>query len=543
MNIYLFLFVGLFFLSPILGQVLKNYTEKRYSRSVVNMDELHKLEEGLYLNLELYIAELIVKHETILQGISMMRELHHLELEQGPIKFWENPLNSYSLIRHMQSDWYMWQFYMEKPVGLEYLSNMEHLKPKMPQDHDFFDAAEGLRRMQSTYNLLATDISQGLLDGVQYKYVRVLFEEIYPLRKFNFSSSLTALDCFALAEHLINGSRWSIAQNWIEAASLDLESSNPPLAIELLRGITPALLYRTLGKIHLEEGNVNRALKAYQIAVSYSPQDAELWQEFINLEQINLILPESYPAKPEKMDPNEEIKLPSCCSGRCELAPHLHLYCFWNTETHPFLRLAPIKTELLSLDPHVILLHDVVSEAERNHLRSISKNNLLPSSTVDMDTGFKEINKYRTSKSVSYNASTTNVTQRLTVLLEDATGLDMRHSDPFEVNNYGVGGFFETHLDSLLDNKDRYNGTRDRMATTLFYLSEVQQGGGTTFPYLNLTVFPQPGSVLFWYNQDTRGNEDTYTSHAGCPVIVGSKWVMSKWIEDIGQEFRKPCFD
>jgi len=28
-----------------------------------------------------------------------------------------NPFGSYSLIRHMQSDWLMWQLFLEKPVG------------------------------------------------------------------------------------------------------------------------------------------------------------------------------------------------------------------------------------------------------------------------------------------------------------------------------------------------------------------------------------------------------------------------------------------
>ncbi|KAH8247289.1 hypothetical protein KR038_001640, partial [Drosophila bunnanda] len=184
------------------------------------------------------------------------------------------------------------------------------------------------------------------------------------------------------------------------------------------------------------------------------------------------------------------------------------LYCLWNTESHPFLRLAPIKTELLSLDPHVVLLHDVVSEAERTLLRSMSKKDLVPSNTIDVSTNLYETEQYRTSQSAWYNASATNATQRLTVLLEDATGLDMSYSEPFQVINYGVGGLFETHLDSLLDNK----------------LSEVAQGGATVFPFLNLKVFPQPGAALFWYNTNATGYEEVRTMHAGCPVIVGSKW-------------------
>jgi len=41
----------------------------------------------------------------------------------------------------------------------------------MPREHDFMDAADGVTRMQGTYQLLASDIANGLLDRVQYKCV------------------------------------------------------------------------------------------------------------------------------------------------------------------------------------------------------------------------------------------------------------------------------------------------------------------------------------------------------------------------------------
>ncbi|KAH8232437.1 hypothetical protein KR032_006570 [Drosophila birchii] len=362
----------------------------------------------------------------------MMKELHLLQEEAAPNKFWENPLISFSLIRHMQSDWHMWQIYMEKPVGLENLAYMENIKRRLPQSHDFYDAAEGLKRIQLTYNLSALDISQGLLDGVQY------------------NSSLTALDCFAAAEHLINRTRWSFAQQWLQAASIALERPEPQPAMVVLRGITPALVYRTAALTdELEE----KASMAYQIALSYSPQDAELWQQFFNFELRSLTLPGSHSIKPEEKDPYENLKLPYCCTGRCKLPLKLQLYCLWNTETHPFLRLAPIKTEILSIDPQVVLFHDIVSEAERTFLQSFSKKELEPSLVLDVAEDTREPGQFRTSKSAWLDSNITKTTERLTVLLEDATGLDMKYSEPFQVINYGIGGLFETHLDSFLPNE------------------------------------------------------------------------------------------
>lgn len=66
-------------------------------------------------------------------------------------------------------------------------------------------------------------------------------------------------------------------------------------------------------------------------------------------------------------------------------------------------------------------------------------------------------------------------------------------------------------------------------------------GGATVMPYLKLHVPSVRGSALFWNNLEHSGSEDFFTRHAGCPVLIGSKMVMNKWIHSYGQEFRRPC--
>lgn len=55
-------------------------------------------------------------------------------------------------------------------------------------------------------------------------------------------------------------------------------------------------------------------------------------------------------------------------------------------------------------------------------------------------------------------------------------------------------------------------------------LQDVEEGGGTAFPFVNLLVKPRKGSMLFWYNLHASGDRDYRTKHAACPVLKGSKW-------------------
>lgn len=97
------------------------------------------------------------------------------------------------------------------------------------------------------------------------------------------------------------------------------------------------------------------------------------------------------------------------------------LFCQYNFYTTPFLRIAPLKQELLSLDPFISMFHDVLHENEIVFLKEDLKNTI---------------------KSKKYKK---NITNRLSKRLTDITGLHFSNRDQININNYGLENQAEVH--------------------------------------------------------------------------------------------------
>ncbi|KAF7113446.1 hypothetical protein RHSIM_RhsimUnG0126000 [Rhododendron simsii] len=89
------------------------------------------------------------------------------------------------------------------------------------------------------------------------------------------------------------------------------------------------------------------------------------------------------------------------------------------------------------------------------------------------------------------------------------------------------------------------------IASFLLYLSDVEEGGETMFPYENgsnmrmgydyekcigLKVKPRQGDGLLFYSLFLNGTIDKTSLHGSCPVVKGEKWVATKWIRDQEQD-------
>ena len=72
-----------------------------------------------------------------------------------------------------------------------------------------------------------------------------------------------------------------------------------------------------------------------------------------------------------------------------------------------------------------------------------------------------------------------------------------------------------------------------RLITSLIYLEGVDEGGGTTFPRLNLDVQAVRGNMLLFHNCEPFSNiRHPASLHGGQPVLSGEKWACNLWFRE-----------
>lgn len=110
------------------------------------------------------------------------------------------------------------------------------------------------------------------------------------------------------------------------------------------------------------------------------------------------------------------------------------------------------------------------------------------------------------------------------------TGIPEENSEFLQLLRYEQGQFYQTHSDYIPYQRERPTGVR--ILTFYIYLSDVEEGGGTNFPDLDLTVTPKRGRAVLWPSVlDQHPNtQDARTNHQAMPVLSGTKFGANAWL-------------
>jgi len=111
-----------------------------------------------------------------------------------------------------------------------------------------------------------------------------------------------------------------------------------------------------------------------------------------------------------------------------------------------------------------------------------------------------------------------------------ATGTTVNNSELLQLLRYEPGQYYQQHHDYIEYQQDLPCGVR--MLTLFLYLNDVEEGGGTRFSLLDLTVQPKKGSALLWPSvvDEDPEDKDFRTDHEALVVVKGIKYGANAWI-------------
>lgn len=200
--------------------------------------------------------------------------------------------------------------------------------------------------------------------------------------------------------------------------------------------------------------------------------------------------------------------------------------------------------ETLNSDPYVAVRDDVLSADICEYLIDNLDHKLTPSVMIGGQS------QYRSSHDISLNP---DVWSDVDKFRSDISDNIIRDPDTMEepmLIRYLPGESYEPHLDALnLSNRAPHlkadsigSSNVQRILTVLCYLNDVEQGGETYFPHLDISVRPQRGRVLVFHNvHENALLPNKLSLHQGISPDQGKKYIISCWyrlttVEKINQK-------
>uniref|UniRef100_A0A8C0EGT7 Prolyl 4-hydroxylase subunit alpha-1 n=1 Tax=Bubo bubo TaxID=30461 RepID=A0A8C0EGT7_BUBBB len=487
------------------------------------MTDLINTEKDLVVSLKDYIKAEESKLEQIKKWAEKLDQLTDTATKD-PEGFLGHPVNAFKLMKRLNTEWGELESLVLKDMSDGFISNMTIQRQFFPNDEDQTGAAKALLRLQDTYNLDTDTLSRGNLPGVKHK------------------SFLTAEDCFELGKIAYTEADYYHTELWMEQALKQLDEGEVSSADKVY--ILDYLSYAVY-----QQGDLGKAMMLTKRLLELDPEHQRANG---NMKYFEYIMAKEKEANKSSTDSEDQMeketevkkkdylperrKYEMLCRGEgLKMTPRRQkrLFCrYYDGNRNPRYILGPVKQEDEWDKPRIVRFLDIISDEEIETVKELAKPRLSRATVHDPETGKLTTAHYRVSKRVSPVSCL-----HLFLLHKHCVFL-------FQVANYGVGGQYEPHFDfARKDEPDAFKelGTGNRIATWLFYMSDVSAGGATVFPEVGASVWPKKGTAVFWYNLFPSGEGDYSTRHAACPVLVGNKWVSNKWLHERGQEFRRPC--
>lgn len=182
------------------------------------------------------------------------------------------------------------------------------------------------------------------------------------------------------------------------------------------------------------------------------------------------------------------------------------------------------------------IIEDFLTRKECDQLIALGRERLAPSTGFNVQKGQSEMTDWRKSEGCFFGIGEFPLISKIEKEIREITRIPVDHGEGLQLLHYRPGGYYKAHYDYF---DPRFEGNRSqienrggqRVATFMIYLNDVEEGGETYFPHVNVRVKPERGRALVWKNT-IKGICNEATMHSAEPVIKGEKWVVTKWLRE-----------
>jgi len=176
----------------------------------------------------------------------------------------------------------------------------------------------------------------------------------------------------------------------------------------------------------------------------------------------------------------------------------------------------------------VIIIDQFLTNNECDELVEYSKKQQLITSETLGEYG-NITSDYRKSEQLWITDNQHQIAKKISDFCESILDLPKKNMESLQLVKYDVSGYFKEHYDAEPD-KTKNNNIKDRAHTFIVYLNNVEEGGETRFPNLDVNIKPKKGTAIYFKTLLPNGVLLKKSLHQGMPIIRGEKYIVNKWI-------------
>lgn len=186
-------------------------------------------------------------------------------------------------------------------------------------------------------------------------------------------------------------------------------------------------------------------------------------------------------------------------------------------------------------EPVVYVFENFLSGDEIQSLIAAAEANLQQALVSAEKSGV--VSQGRTGRNCWVRHQQTPEIHQLATRISTLINLPLENAESFQLIHYGETQEYAPHYDAWDGESDR--GQRcmakggQRLVTGLLYLNDVEEGGGTCFPKLDMEVRAIKGRMVVFHNCFAGTNlRHPASLHGGLPVLKGEKWACNLWFRE-----------